>query len=150
MSLYMLHTLFATSPQKILRPLTFHRVYCKKAIKKSQEKSFVLSCDFLYRPKWICLSPTHEQFRHFAVMVVKESAFACIQRSDACHILCHQFKVFDVEVLCHTFLVHCLWDDDDTALQQPSESHLRNRLAVFLSYCSKQFVLEEIVTSFCQ
>ena len=66
-------------------------------------------------------------------MMVKEETMSSVERSNLLHVLSIKFKVEEIQILLHSFLVDGLRDDDDVALQQPAQVYLCSRLAVFLA-----------------
>ena len=80
-------------------------------------------------------------------MVVEERAATGVERGDGDHLVVAQREVEDVEVLFHAIAVRALRDTDHTALQQPAQHDLGDRLAVRLADASEDLVAEEVVSA---
>ena len=79
--------------------------------------------------------------------MVKERAALGVERSNGDHLVVAQREVEDVEVLLHAIAVRALRDADHTALQQPAQHDLGDRLAVRLADASEDLVAEEAVSA---
>ena len=66
-------------------------------------------------------------------MMVEEEAMGGVEIGDRLHVLSIKFKVEEIQILFHSFLVNGLRDDDNIALQQPTQGYLCGSLAVFLA-----------------
>lgn len=55
-------------------------------------------------------------------MMVEEETMGGVERSNRLHVLCIKFKVEEIQILLHSFLVNGLRDDDYVALQQPAQA----------------------------
>ena len=60
-------------------------------------------------------------------MMVEEEAMASIKGVDSLHVVSVEFKIKQIQILLHPFLMDGLRDDDHVVLQQPAQRHLRRR-----------------------
>lgn len=97
----------------------------------------------LRQDKWL-FSPIHR------IVVVKEKTSARVEHCDSCHIPVRERKVENIEVLSHPLYVGRFWDDDDTALNEPSQGDLRHRFAVLMSYFGQYRIRKETVAPLCE
>lgn len=79
--------------------------------------------------------------------MVEEEAGAGVQLSDAGHLVLGEVEVEDVEVLGHPVAPHGLGNDDDAALDEPTENDLGNRLLVRGADVGEDRVGEEVVAA---
>lgn len=61
------------------------------------------------------------------------------------HLLLAQLKVCDVEILNDALLCLRFWEHDEAVLKTPPQSHLCNRLFVFLSNTQHCLVFEQMI-----
>lgn len=66
-------------------------------------------------------------------MMVEEEAVGGVELGNRLHVLCIKFKVEEIQILLHSFLVNGLRDDDYVVLQQPAQGYLYSSLAIFLA-----------------
>ena len=97
----------------------------------------------LLQDKWL-FSPIHR------IVVVKEKTSARVEHCDSCHIPVRERKVENIEVLSHPLYVGRFWDDDDAALNEPSQGDLRHRFAVLMSYFGQYRIRKETVAPLCE
>ena len=81
-------------------------------------------------------------------MMVEEETVGGVERSNLLHVLSIKFKVEEIQILLHSFLVNGLRDDDYVALQQPAQGYLCGSLAVFLANLAEGRVGEQSVLFF--
>ena len=70
-------------------------------------------------------------------MMVEEETMGGVERSNLLHVLSIEFKVEEILILIHSFLVNGLRDDNHIALQQPAQGYLCGSLAIFLANLSE-------------
>ena len=93
-------------------------------------------------------SPFHKLLGCFSAMMVEEETVGGVERSYLLHVLSIKFKVEEIQILLHSFLVNGLRDDDYVALQQPAQGYLCGSLAVFLANLGEGRVGEQSVLFF--
>ena len=93
-------------------------------------------------------SPFHKLLGCFSAMMVEEETVGGVERSNLLHVLSIKFKVEEIQILLHSFLVNGLRDDDYVALQQPAQGYLCGSLAVFLANLGEGRVGEQSVLFF--
>ena len=82
--------------------------------------------------------------------MVEEETVGGVERSNLLHVLSIKFKVEEIQILLHSFLVNGLRDDDYVALQQPAQGYLCGSLAVFLANLGEGRVGEQAILTLCQ
>ena len=90
--------------------------------------TFLLFCRFHHS------SPLHKLLGGFSAMMVEEETVGGVEIGNRLHVLSIEFKVEEIQILLHSFLMNSLRDDDYIALQQPVQGYLCSSLAVFLAY----------------
>ena len=79
--------------------------------------------------------------------MVEEETLAGVEAGDLLHVILAQLEIEDVEILLHALHMYGLRYDDHTALDEPAQSYLSRRFAIFLSDTHKDRVGEEIVAA---
>lgn len=75
-----------------------------------------------------------ESLHDSRILVREERRTAFVQRSYLSHLLVRQFKIKEVEIVCHVRLVAAHGEDGDTSLNMPPEHNLMQALAVVGGY----------------
>ena len=84
---------------------------------------------------------------HCGVAMVKEQGFAAVQRGDARHLVVGELEVEHVDVFAHALRPHRLLDDDDIALDQPTQDDLSHRLPMSGPDRGQRGIGEEVVSN---
>ena len=66
-------------------------------------------------------------------MMIEKEAVGGVEIGNRLHVLSIEFKVEEIQILLHSFLMNDLRDDDYVSLQQPAQGYLCGSLAVFLA-----------------
>ena len=66
-------------------------------------------------------------------MMIEKEAVGGVEIGNRLHVLSIDFKVEEIQILLHSFLMNGLRDDDYVSLQQPAQGYLCGSLAVFLA-----------------
>jgi hypothetical protein len=66
-------------------------------------------------------------------MMIEKEAVGGVEIGNRLHVLSIEFKVEEIQILLHSFLMNGLRDDDYVSLQQPAQGYLCGSLAVFLA-----------------
>ena len=86
-----------------------------------------------------------QHFYKVRIVMVYDFAVSDVQLCNLCHILCRQGEIPDVEVLCHTFRLDRLRNDNNATLDIPTQCHLCGTFAVFGSDRSEYRMREDVV-----
>ena len=78
-------------------------------------------------------------------MVVEEETTARVERGDGGHILVGECEIEYVDILLHPLYVSRFGDDDDAALDEPTQGDLRHAFAVLATDFCKHRICEETV-----
>ena len=77
-------------------------------------------------------------------VVVDDLAVADVHAGDALHLLSGQFKIKDIQIFCHPFLMDCLGNGRDIPLEVPAENDLGCCFAMLLRNSGQCFMVENI------
>lgn len=66
-------------------------------------------------------------------MMIEKEAVGGVEIGNRLHVLSIEFKVEEIQILLHSFLMNGLRDDDYVSLQQPAQGYLCSSLAIFLA-----------------
>ena len=78
-------------------------------------------------------------------VMINDLAVADVHSSNASHLFLCQFKIKDVQIFGHPFLVDRLWDGGDIPLEVPAKHDLGRGLAMLLRNLGQGSVVEDVL-----